>query len=69
MALERIEQVDAIEVRPLTGNVGVRKVVRTMEDGVELSTNFMTTYFSNGDDLSNEDPLVQLIAETYWNIV
>ncbi|MFZ9728282.1 MAG: hypothetical protein ACO3CD_04650 [Candidatus Nanopelagicaceae bacterium] len=69
MALERIEQVDAIEVRPLTGNVGVRKVIRTMEDGVELSTNFMTTYFSNGDDLSNEDPLVQLIAETYWNIV
>lgn len=67
MSVERIEQIDAIEIRPLTGNVGVRKVIRNVENGEEVSRNYLTTHFTEGDDLSAEDSMVQSIANLYWS--
>lgn len=67
MALERNEKVDAIEIRPLLNQVGVRKTVTTVQDGEEVSVNAFTVYFSQEDDISGEDPLVQSVANHYWS--
>lgn len=67
MALERTEVVDAIEVRPLLQQVGLRKTVTTTEDGETVSVNSYTLYFSQGDDISGEDALFQNIANHYWS--
>ncbi len=66
MALERTEVVDAIEVRPLLQQVGVRKTVTTVVDGETVSVNSYETHFSQGDDISAEDALFQSIANHYW---
>lgn len=67
MAVERTEVVDAIEVRPLLKQVGVKKIIKNIVDGEEISSNSMTLYFSQGDDISGEDSLVQNIANHYWS--
>ena len=67
MAVERIIDVDGIEVRPLLKQVGVRKMVTTKEDGKTVSANFLTEYYSQGDDISEQDPLFQNIANHYWS--
>ena len=67
MAVERTEVVDAIEVRPLLKQVGVRKIIKNIVDGEEVSSNSMTLYFSQGDDISGEDSLVQNMANHYWS--
>lgn len=67
MAVERTEAVDAIEVRPLLKQVGVRKIVTTVVDGETVATNSYTLYFSQGDDISGEDALFQSIANHYWS--
>ena len=67
MAVERTEVVDAIEVRPLLKQVGVRKTVTTAVDGEEVAVNSYTLYFSQGDDISAEDSLFQNIANHYWS--
>lgn len=67
MALERTEVVDAIEVRPLLKQVGVRKTVTTVVDGETVSVNSYETHFSQGDDISAEDALFQNIANHYWS--
>ncbi len=67
MSVERIIDVDAIEVRPLLKQVGVRKMVTTKEDGKTVSANFLTEYYSQGDDISEQDPLFQNIANHYWS--
>jgi|TARA_B100000035_G_scaffold16851_1_gene13578 hypothetical protein len=67
MAVERTEVVDAIEVRPLLKQVGVRKTVTTAVDGEEVAVNSYTLYFSQGDDISAEDDLFQNIANHYWS--
>jgi len=67
MAVERTEVVDAIEVRPLLKQVGVKKIIKNIVDGEEVSSNSMTLYFSQGDDISGEDSLVQNIANHYWS--
>ncbi len=67
MAVERTEVVDAIEVRPLLQQVGVRKTIKNIVDGEEVSSNSMTLYFSQGDDISGEDSLVQNMANHYWS--
>ncbi len=67
MAVERTEVVDAIEVRPLLKQVGVRKTVTTAVDGEEVAVNSYTLYFSQGDDISAEDNLFQNIANHYWS--
>jgi plasmid rolling circle replication initiator protein Rep len=66
MALERTEVVDAIEIRPLLKQVGVTKTVTTVQDGEEVSKNAYSIYFSQEDDISGEDTLVQTIANHYW---
>ena len=67
MAVERTEVVDAIEVRPLLKQVGVRKTVTTSVDGEDVAVNSYTLYFSQGDDISAEDALFQNIANQYWS--
>jgi len=67
MAVERTEVVDAIEVRPLLKQVGVRKTVTTSVDGEDVAVNSYTLYFSQGDDISAEDALFQNIANHYWS--
>lgn len=67
MAVERIEVVDAVEVRPLLKQVGVRKTVTTKEDGETVAVNSYTQYFSQDDDISAEDALFQSISNHYWS--
>ncbi len=67
MSVERIIDVDAIEVRPLLKQVGVRKTVTTAVDGETVSVNSLTEYYSQGDDISEQDPLFQNIANHYWS--
>lgn len=67
MALERIEVVDAIEIRPQLQQVGVVKIIKNVVDGEEVSTNRISKYFSQSDDISGEDALVQSIANHYWS--
>lgn len=67
MAVERTEVVDAIEVRPLLKQVGVRKTIKNIVDGEEVSSNSLTMYFSQGDDISEEDSLFQNMANHYWS--
>ncbi len=67
MAVERIIDVDGIEVRPLLKQVGVRKTVTTAVDGETVSVNSLTEYYSQGDDISEQDPLFQNIANHYWS--
>lgn len=67
MALERTEVVDAIEVRPLLKQVGVRKTVTNVVDGETVSVNSYEQHFSQGDDISGEDALFQNIANHYWS--
>jgi len=67
MAVERTEVVDAIEVRPLLKQVGVRKTVTTVADGETVAVNSYTQYFSQGDDISGEDALFQSISNHYWS--
>jgi hypothetical protein len=67
MALERTEVVDAIEIRPLLKQVGVRKTIKNIVDGEQVSSNTMSLYFSQGDDISGEDSLFQNMANHYWS--
>ena len=67
MSVERIIDVDGIEVRPLLKQVGVRKTVTTAVDGETVSVNSLTEYYSQGDDISEQDPLFQNIANHYWS--
>ena len=67
MAVERTEVVDAIEVRPLLKQVGVTKTVTIKEDGETVSVNSYTHYFSQDDDISDEDALFQNISNHYWS--
>ena len=67
MAVERTEVVDGIEVRPLLKQVGVRKTVTTAVDGETVSVNSLTEYYSQGDDISEQDPMFQNIANHYWS--
>lgn len=68
MTIRRETIVDAIEIRPLMRQVGVTKCVNTYEDDELVATDIMTQHFSEGDDLSSEDALVQTIANQYWSM-
>ena len=67
MSLERVEVLDAIEIRPELKQVGLRKVIKNEVDGELISSNIITSYFSQGDDISGEDPLFQNMANHYWS--
>jgi len=74
MALSKVTVVDKIEVLEL-GQLQVRKAIRVMEDGVELSSSFhrhvVEPSIKTGDtwgdtDISGEDARVQAIATATW---
>jgi len=74
MALSKVTVVDKIEVLEL-GQLQVRKAIRVMEDGVELSSSFhrhvVEPSIKTGDtwgdtDISGEDARVQAVATATW---
>ena len=74
MALTKETVVDKIEVLEF-GQLQVRKAIRVMEDGVELSSSFhrhvVEPSIKTGDtwgdtDISGEDARVQAIATATW---
>lgn len=67
MTVTREVVLDAVEVRPLMKQVGVTKCIKTYEDDQLVSVDYMTRHFSDGDDLSEEEELVQQIARNFWD--
>ena len=67
MSLERTKVVDSIIVRPQLQQVGVKTVVTTTQDGEVVSRNYLEAYYSQGDDISQEDTLVQTVINNYWS--
>jgi len=47
--------------------IGVTKVVNTYQDDQLVDSGRIVNYYSQGDDLSSEDDLVQNIANNYWS--
>lgn len=67
MSVERTVTVDGIEVRPTVGCVTVREKVVTEVDGEEsMKKHNIERHINPGDDISEEDPLVQTIVNAYW---
>ncbi len=67
MAIERIEDIDSIIIRPLGKVVGITKTVTTKDNGVEVSQNSYNTYYSQEDDISTESTQFQDIANYFWS--
>lgn len=67
MALERVEVLDSIDIRPTLKQVGYTKLIHNVVDGETVSTNRITHYFHKGDDISGEDPVFQDMANHYWS--
>lgn len=65
MELQEITKVDQIEVTDLN-TIQIRKATIIIRDGVEISRSFHRHVISPGEDYSNEDSKVQLIASTLW---
>ena len=65
MALDKQISIDKIEVVE-NGIIQVRQVTRILEDGVELSASFHRWTLSPGQDVSDQEPRVQAIANATW---
>jgi hypothetical protein len=65
MALTETVKVDLIEVTELN-TIQVRTATVIEKDGVELTRTFHRHVVSPGEDISNEDPKVQAIANAIW---
>lgn len=65
MTLTETVKVDLIEVTELN-TVQVRTATVIAKDGVELTRTFHRHVVSPGEDISNEDPKVQAIANAIW---
>jgi hypothetical protein len=65
MALQEITKVDQIELTE-HNVLQVRTATIIERDGVEISRTFHRHTVSPGEDVSNEDPKVQAIANTIW---
>jgi hypothetical protein len=65
MALTETVKVDLIEVTEVN-TVQVRTATIIERDGVELTRTFHRHVVSPGEDISNEDPKVQAIANAIW---
>jgi len=63
MALEKIKQVDKVEVVGSYHHVQVRTATIIMDDGVEISRSFYRHVISPGDDYSQEEQFVQDICK------
>lgn len=65
MALSEKTKVDLIEITELN-IIQIRTVTIIERDGVEISRSNHRHLIAPGQDYSNEDPKVQLIASTLW---
>jgi hypothetical protein len=64
MALTEITKIDQIEV--LDFHLQIRTANIIEKDGVEISRTFSRSIVEAGDDLTNQDPKVQSIANAIW---
>ena len=65
MALTETTKVDLIELVE-TNHIQVRTATIIEKDGVEISRTFHKHSLRPGEDVSNEDPKVQSIANVIW---
>lgn len=65
MALTETTKVDQIEVVE-NGSIQVRTATVIEKDGVELTRTYHRHVKHPGQDVSNEDPRVQAIANAIW---
>lgn len=65
MALTETTKVDQIEVIE-NNSIQVRTATIIERDGTEISRTFHRHVVCPGDDVSNEDPKVQTIANAIW---
>jgi len=65
MALTETTKVDLIELVE-TNHIQVRTATIIEKDGVEISRTFHRHSLRPGEDVSNEDPKVQSIANVIW---
>lgn len=65
MALTETTKVDQIEVVE-TNSIQIRTATIIEKDGAEISRTYHRHVKNPGDDVSNEDPKVQAIANAIW---
>ena len=65
MALTEITKVDQIELVE-TNHIQVRTATIIERDSVEISRSYHRHVVAPGDDVTNEDPKVQAIANAVW---
>jgi len=65
MALTETTKVDLIEITE-NGYIQVRTATIIEKDGVELTRTHHRNAIPPGEDVSNEDPKVQAIANVVW---
>ena len=65
MALTETIKVDQIELVE-TNHIQIRTATIIERDGVEISKSYHRHVVAPGDDVSNEDPKVQAIANAIW---
>ena len=65
MALTETTKVDQIELVE-TNHIQIRTATIIERDGVEISKSYHRHVVAPGDDVSNEDPKVQAIANAIW---
>ncbi len=59
--------INVVELRMESGQIIIKEILeRDTEDG-GVSTRVITSYLNKGDDLTNQDPRVQKIAEYFWS--
>ena len=65
MALTETTKVDQVELVE-TNHIQVRTATIIERDGEEISRSFHRHVLAPGDDVTNEDPKVQAIANAVW---
>lgn len=66
MAVHEVQVIDKIEVLE-NGNVQVRRADRVLRDDEVVTVTYHRHVLRVGDDLSLEDPRVQVVAKAVWN--
>jgi len=65
MALTETKKVDQIELVE-NGSIQIRTATIIQKEGIELTRTYHRHVKHPGDDISNEDPKVQAIANAIW---
>lgn len=65
MALTETTKIDQIEV-VVNNSIQIRTATIIEKDGVEIAKTYHRHVVHPGDDVSNEDPKVQAIANAIW---